>query len=235
MDNSEIKAIIFDLGGVLIDLNMPQCFENIQALGADLDAISKPSDNSNGNGATLCEGLTASGLMNQYQIGEVSTDEFINTIAELSKPGTTHQQIIDAWNSCLLSISEYKLDFIKELRAKGYAIYMLSNTNDCHWKYIEENSFPEPVSTYFDHCFLSQEMGMAKPNEDIYKSLLRQIPFSAGECLFLDDSKVNCTAAEALGINSINIPVKSDFCNDVKLYLQQHKLIKACCTNNNDK
>lgn len=214
------KAIIFDLGGVLIDLDMHKCFENIRALGVDLDALSKSSDSSE-QGATICEGITASGMMHLYQIGKVSTEEFIGLMLRLNGEGNTFQQLLDAWNSCLLTIPDYKLDFIKELRQQGYAIYLLSNTNDAHWKYIEENSFPVPVSHYFDRCFLSQEMGMAKPNADIFESVLQQIGIPAKECLFLDDSKANCDAAEKLGIHCINVPVRTDFRDMVRAYLSR--------------
>ena len=95
-------------------------------------------------------------------------------------------------------------------------------TNDAHWKYIEKNSFPEPASHYFDHCFLSQEMGMAKPDPAIYESVLQQTGIPAKECLFLDDSKANCEAAGRLGINCINVPVRSDFREDVRTRLLQH-------------
>lgn len=215
-----VKAIIFDLGGVLIDIDMHQCFENIKALEVDIDALSKATGNeADGQGATLCEGVSASGLINLYQIGKVSTEDFIGTILKLSKEGTTYQQVVDVWNTCLLTIPAYKLDFIKQLRSEGYATFMLSNTNDAHWQYIVANSFPEPLNHYFDHCFLSQEMGMAKPNADIYKAVLSQIPFSAEVCLFIDDSKANCNAAEALGIRSLNVPVRTDYRDDVRAFL----------------
>ena len=213
-----MKAVIFDLGGVLIDLDMHRCFENIRALGVDLDAISKASDDSE-KGATICEGITASGMMHLYQVGKVSTGDFIGLMLHLSREGTSYQQLLDAWNSCLLTIPDFKLEFIKELRQQGYATYLLSNTNDAHWKYIEKNSFPEPASHYFDHCFLSQEMGMAKPDPAIYESVLRQTGIPAKECLFLDDSKANCEAAGRLGINCINVPVRSDYRDAVKTRL----------------
>ena len=194
-----MKAVIFDLGGVLIDLDMQRCFDSIRSLGVDLDAQSKASD-----------------MMNLYQIGKVSTEEFIGLMLRLSREGSSYQQLLDAWNSCLLTIPDFKLEFIKELRQLGYATYLLSNTNDAHWKYIAENSFPEPVGNYFDCCFLSQEMGMAKPDAAIYESVLQQIGIPAEECLFLDDSKANCEAAERLGINCINVAVRSDYREDVK-------------------
>lgn len=217
-----IKAIIFDLGGVLIDLDMHQCFENIRLLGVDIDALNRESqEDSNGEGATICEGVTASGMMHRYQIGKVSTEEFLGAILKLSKSGTEYQQVVDAWNSCLLTIPDYKLDFIQQLRSEGYATYLLSNTNESHWTYIEENSFPEPVSTYFDHCFLSQEMFLAKPNAEIYETVLSQIPFTADECLFIDDSSVNCESAERVGIKSFNVPVKTDFREDIRKILNK--------------
>lgn len=212
-----IKSIIFDLGGVLLDLDMNKCFENFKALGVDMDRLNKMSTNiSNGKGATLCEGITASGLLNLYQIGKVSTNEFFDTILKLTNGNTTYQQVLDAWNSCLLTIPQYKLDFIKEIRAEGYKTYLLSNTNDAHWQYIERNNFPEPVSNYFHQLFLSQEMGMAKPNAEIYEEMLRQISTPAEECLFLDDSSANCKAAEALGIHSYNVSVRTDFREEVR-------------------
>lgn len=216
-----IKAVIFDLGGVLIDLDMHQCFENIKALGIDIDALSQDSQNdSDDKGATICEGVTATGMMHLYQVGKISTGDFLGAMLRQSRQGTEYQQVVDAWNSCLLTIPDYKLDFIRQLRSEGYATYLLSNTNDAHWKYIEECCFTDSLDTYFDHCFLSQEMGMAKPNANIYESVLSQIPFLAGECLFIDDSSVNCEAAEKVGISSFNVPVRTDFREDIKLLLK---------------
>lgn len=207
-----IKAVIFDLGGVLIDLNMHQCSENIKALGVDINMLSKVSlDGSNG--------ATAFDMMHLYQVGKVSTEDFLGMIHKRSNEGTTFQQVTDAWNSCLLTIPVYKLDFIQTLRAEGYATYLLSNTNDAHWRFIAENCFPQPLENYFDYCFLSQEMGMSKPDADIYQAVLSKIPFSADECLFIDDSKVNCDAAEALGIVTYNTPVRYDFIEAVRRIL----------------
>ena len=133
----------------------------------------------------------------------------------LTAPGTTRQQVLDAWNSCLQTLPKYKLDFVKQLRNEGYATYLLSNTNDAHWKYILETSFPEPPEYYFDKLFLSQEMGMAKPDTEIYAEVLRQIGTPADECLFIDDSSANCKAAESLGIHTYNAPVHTDYREEV--------------------
>lgn len=211
-----IKAIIFDLGGVLIDVDMNRCFHNIKALGVDVDSLTKTSSESNAPVSTVCEGITISGALHEYQIGKIPTDKFITMIQQISTPGTTRQQVLDAWNSCLLTLPKYKLDFVKQLRNEGYATYLLSNTNDAHWKYILETSFPEPAENYFDKCFLSQEMGMAKPDPEIYAEVLRQIGTPADECLFIDDSSANCKAAEILGIHTYNAPIHTDWREEVR-------------------
>jgi putative hydrolase of the HAD superfamily len=211
-----IKTIIFDLGGVLIDVDMNRCFHNIKALGVDVDSLTKTSSESNVPVSTVCEGVTISGALHEYQIGKIPTDKFITMIQQISTPGTTRQQVLDAWNSCLLTLPKYKLDFVKQLRNEGYATYLLSNTNDAHWKYILETSFPEPAENYFDKLFLSQEMGMAKPNPEIYAEVLRQISTPADECLFIDDSSANCKAAETLGIHTYNAPIHTDWREKVR-------------------
>jgi putative hydrolase of the HAD superfamily len=216
-----IKAIIFDLGGVLIDVDMNHCFHNIKALGVDVDSLTKTSSESNAPVSTVCEGVTISGALHDYQIGKIPTEPFLKMIQQISNPGTTRQQVLDAWNSCLQTLPKYKLDFVKQLRNEGYAIYLLSNTNDAHWQYILETSFPEPAENYFDKTFLSQEMGMAKPDTEIYAEVLRQIGTPADECLFLDDSSANCKAAETLGIHTYNAPVHTDYREEV-LNLVKH-------------
>ena len=127
-----IKTIIFDLGGVLIDVDMNRCLNNIKALGVDVDSLTRTYSESNAPISTVCEGVTISGVLHDYQIGKIPTDKFITMIQQMSNPGTTRKQVLDAWNSCLLTLPKYKLDFVKQLRSMGYPTYLLSNTNDAH-------------------------------------------------------------------------------------------------------
>lgn len=214
-----IKTIIFDLGGVLIDVDMPHCFHNIKALGVDVEALTKAP--SSAPSSTVCEGVTISGVLNEYQIGKIPTEDFLSMILKVSAPGTTRQQVLDAWNSCLQTLPKYKLDFVKQLRQEGYATHLLSNTNDAHWKYILETAFPEPAENYFDKIFLSQEMGMAKPDINIFEEVIHQIGAPASECLFIDDSSANCKAAETLGIHAYNAPVHTDWREELKSIVTQ--------------
>ena len=199
-----IKNIIFDLGGVLLDIDLVHCMRQVQALGVDFDSLSQQTATfdsaSNQKPAVMGEGIVATGATHLYQIGEISTTDFIGGIQKLCRQGTTYQQVLDAWNTCCIDIPQYRLDKVLQLRQRGYRTYMLSNTNDAHWQDIVRRCFggQEQVDRYFDKVFLSQEMHLAKPNDDIYLEVLREIGAEASECLFIDDSTQNTQAAAAL-------------------------------------
>lgn len=213
-----IKHIIFDLGGVLIDLDMPRCLESFRALGADPLVLLQPSAESNQQGrakATLCDGLVANGAMDLYQTGDISTEQFVAGIQHYCMPGTTAEQVLDAWNECLLTIPTYKLEFIHELKSQGYHIHLLSNTNDAHWQHIADRYFGGKPEDYFDTLFLSQEMHMSKPNDNIFLAVLDRLGAKADECLFIDDTQANVDAAQTLGYQVYKAPVKYDYRTEI--------------------
>lgn len=200
--DSKIKNIIFDLGGVIIDIDMHQCLRQIEALGVP---VQKMMEKGSSSGATVCDGMSVSGPMELYQLGKIPTDHFFAGILKYCNDGTTLQQLEDAWNSCLLTIPEERLEVIKSLRAE-YNVYLLSNTNDCHWKFIEEKYFSEPGHTtdvFFDRVFLSHEMHLAKPDKQIYEQVLKEIGAKGEDCLFIDDATANLDAAESCGIHTL--------------------------------
>lgn len=203
-----IKNIIFDLGGVLLDIDLVYCRQQMSALGIDLKAYEQAEKQvtTGTKAAVLGEGIVANGAMHLYQTGDISTEEFLESIKRYCNPGTTTAQVLEAWNSCCIAIPQYRLDKLKELKEKGYRIYMLSNTNEAHWQKIVAQCFggQEVVDRHFDHVFLSQEMHMAKPNEDIYLKVLEDIGAKAEECLFIDDSSANLEAAAALGFHTFH-------------------------------
>ena len=201
-----IRNIIFDLGGVLLDIDLNYCIRQMQALGIDLDAFEKKGVQTptGTKAAVLGEGIVANGAMHLYQTGDITTEEFLEGVRRYCQEGTTREQVLDAWNSCCIAIPSYRLEKLKELKERGYRIYMLSNTNEAHWQKIVAQCFggQDVVDSHFDHVFLSQEMHMAKPNDNIYLKVLKDIHAKANECLFLDDSSANLEAASALGFHT---------------------------------
>ncbi len=201
-DDNNIKNIIFDLGGVIINIDMMSCLKRIEALGVPVKEMMSAQKS---GGATVCEGMSVSGPMELYQLGKISTQDFFNGFLRYCHEGTTLEQLEDAWNSCLLSIPEERLKVIKSLRSR-YNVYMLSNTNDCHWRYIEDKYFKAEGHTtdiFFDRVFLSHEMHLAKPDYRIYEQVLKEIDAKGEECLFIDDAKANLDAAKECGIRTL--------------------------------
>ncbi len=201
-----IKTIIFDFGGVLLDIDMQRTIHSFEALG--LDAVSwmtRPSTD-NEVGGTLCHGAAASKLMDEYQTGKISTEDFLGDALKGCDEGTTWQQVVDAWNDWLLGVPVEKLEFARQLRKEGYRVYLLSNTNEEHWRFMLPRYFPQSLDTYFDGVYLSQELGIAKPDLLIFPHVLNDIEAKAEECLYIDDTKVNCEAAQKLGIHTQQVP-----------------------------
>lgn len=196
-----VKTVIFDLGGVLLDIDMGRCIKELEALGLDAKSWMTSKGERGAAGGTLCEGAAASKVMDQYQMGQISTKQFLGEALKGCRPGTTWQQVVDAWNAWLICIPIEKLEMLKRLRKEGYKVYMLSNTNEEHWRFMEENMFPEPVSSYFDEVFMSQLLGMAKPDLRVFEYVLRKIGEKAENCLYVDDTVINCEAAARLGLH----------------------------------
>lgn len=204
-----IKNIIFDLGGVLLDISMENAMRVLGELGFDMKAVMEKQKAMGGDGgSTMCEGVSAVGFLDDYSKGLIPTEQFMKMLQSLCRPGTSIEDAERAWNACLFTIPQHKMDIIRRLH-KEYNIYMLSNTNDAHWQYIVNNSFPDDVDPYddFDKIFLSQEMHMAKPNTDIFEQVLKEIGAPAEECLFIDDTRKNTEVAAKLGFKTYTAEV----------------------------
>ncbi len=220
-DDKEIKNIIFDLGGVIIDIDMAGCLKRIEALGVPVKEMMSKADS---KGATVCEGMSVSGPMELYQLGGISSEDFFGGILHLCNEGTTLRQVEDAWNSCLLTIPEERLEVIKALR-KRYRVFLLSNTNDCHWRYIEDKYFSAEGHTtdvFFDRVFLSHEMHLAKPDRRIYEQVLKEIGAKGEECLFIDDARANLDAAKECGIHTFHANEGWELANTDSLVFLSH-------------
>lgn len=153
------------------------------------------------------------GIFMQQEKGLVTSAEFRDVIRQMVGKPLTDQQIDDAWNSFLVDIPTYKLDLLLKLREK-YVVYLLSNTNDIHWKWSCENVFPYrgfQVEDYFEKIYLSFEMKMVKPDTEIFETVLADANIDPKETFFIDDSEANCLAAQALGISTYTPQANEDW------------------------
>ncbi|MGI9553090.1 MAG: HAD family hydrolase [Aurantibacter sp.] len=149
-------------------------------------------------------------INNDFEVGSISPDEFIAALHQVY-PKATSQEIIDVWNGMLLDFPDYRLDFISNLAAeKKYRLFLLSNTNALHIPYLAEKWGDEKFARFknsFEKFYLSQEIGMRKPNSEIFEFVLSENDLKAGETFFIDDTKENTDAAEKLGIRCWNLQV----------------------------
>lgn len=183
-------TIILDMGGVLMLHNMPECIKRFQAMLGTRVMQNVLGLASNG------EGIEDT-LMEQYEKGDISTDEFINAILQYASQGTTHEEVIAAWNTMHGGIPFERLEQIKRWKAAGHRLFLLSNNNELHWQDIHQVY----DMSVFEHCFASHLMHVSKPALAIYeavdahlKALGCEQPFH-----FVDDIAINRHVAEILG------------------------------------
>ena len=188
---NNISTLIFDLGGVIVDLDLAKCIQNFKELG--LENIEQYLSN-----------FGQKDFFMQFEKGQIGIPAFRNEIRKLAGTELSDAQIDKAWCSFLTQIPVEKLHLLSELKKK-YRLLLLSNTNPLHIETAVAAEFSKTGKTmqdFFDKCYLSYEMGMVKPDVEIFEALLADAQVKAEECLFLDDGKKNIDTAAALGIQT---------------------------------
>ncbi|MBQ9144526.1 MAG: hypothetical protein IJX60_06220 [Paludibacteraceae bacterium] len=180
-------TIILDMGGVLMNHNMPECIARFTDILGKENMKTILGLASNGEG-------TADSLMEQYERGDISTDAFIDGIMQYAVRPTTREEIIAAWNAMHGGIPAERLDLIRTWKDKGHRLFLLSNNNELHWEHI----LSQYDMSMFEYCFASHLMHMSKPDPRIYESVDNQL--RAWNCEppfhFVDDIAFNREIAE---------------------------------------
>ena len=192
MWNDMIRTVIFDLGGVVITLAPEQAVERFRALG--LQDAEKRLDS-----------YTQSGIFGDVEHGLITPEEFRTEFSKLVGREVTHEECAYAWQGYAKEVPQRNLDALQRLRKEGYRVLLLSNTNPFMMEWVESPAFDgkgHPVSYYFDHCYLSYQMKLMKPSEDIFRAVLRNEKTFASECLFVDDGARNVATASQLGLRT---------------------------------
>lgn len=198
-----IKNIIFDFGDVFINLDngAPQrYFEKWGISELDDKTIRIHKD---------------------YEKGLFSTEEFIEyhlgKFAQL-----TEEHFITAWNSILKDFPRYRLDFLKQIRnTEKYKLFLLSNTNDLHINWVQDNiNFYQAFKSYFDAFYLSHEINLRKPDEDIFQFVLNQNNLKAQDTLFIDDTQEHIESAKHSNLQTWHLQAGKE--DVVDLFKQKH-------------
>ena len=203
-----LKNYIFDLGGVLLDIRLQNAYERFVALGLPVAELDEGSD--------VCK------LMENYQLGWLSTQNFCKQVAEKCSTETTPLDIERAWNSICLDVPNRKLEALRRLRQKNgvASVSLLSNTNSLHWDCCCKNWFcanGNKLEDFFDKIFLSQELHLQKPDPEIFNTAIRELGVSPAETIFLDDSAVNTAAAAACGLQTLTVTPDIDWVKELRI------------------
>ncbi|NDV47774.1 HAD family phosphatase [Paludibacter sp. 221] len=193
---TNITTLIFDFGGVLINLDKQRCIRNFEKLGFS-------------NVKNYLGDFIQTDFFLQMEEGKMDENEFYSEIKKHGSNDVTNQQIKNAWNSFLLDIPAYKLDMLLELRKK-FKVLLLSNTNPIHIEHSEDIFLSHKgltMDNYFDKRYLSYEMKMSKPHAEIFEAVLDDAKLRPEECLFLDDGAKNIEQAQKMGFNTYLVPI----------------------------
>ena len=191
MKNS--KAIIFDLGGVILNINYQNTIDKFSKLGVK-------------NASAFYSKKMQSDLFNQIETGKITTEKFLSVLKKETNKATIYQ-VEKAWNSMLLDLPKERIVLLKKL-SQDYPIFLLSNTNAIHISAIKEylgESIYANFYSLFNKVYYSHEIGFRKPNKEAFQLILKENNLKANEVLFIDDSPQHIQGAKKLGIKTYHL------------------------------
>jgi len=189
-----IDTIIFDLGGVLYDIDVNITAQEFKKMGVkDMQALH----------LAFSEGHIYEGM----DSGACNPAEFRTNVREVTGLDLTDQQIDHAWNSLLVGFPEHRVKLLLGLK-KHYSILLLSNTNAIHYDYYSHKfllDYGFGFNSLFDKAYLSYKLGMRKPGQAIYKHVIEDSELVPEKSVFIDDLSENTEAAKSAGLRAIHL------------------------------
>lgn len=190
---AKIKNIVFDLGGVVIALSYEQAVRRFEEIGLKdarhhLDAFHQQ------------------GIFGQLEDGSIDQETFRQELSRLIGHEVTADECAYAWHGYVEAVPKRNLQMLLRLRAQGYRVSLLSNTNPYMMQWAQSGDFDgegHPISDYFDAMYLSYQCHSMKPSEKIFQMMLQGEHAIPEETLFIDDGKANVEAAQKLGMQTL--------------------------------
>lgn len=192
--------LLFDLGGVIMDIRKDNCVEAFERLGLK-------------NANSYFGDFSQQGPFMLLERGDITVDQFHEALRADLPAGTTDAQIDDAFCQFLIGIPVRRLHSLEQLRRR-YPVYMLSNTNPIMWNSKIRTEFEKDGHDreyYFDGIVTSFNARSLKPEPRILEYAVNTLGIDPSETLFLDDSQVNLDAAADLGFKTALVPSDTDF------------------------
>ena len=187
-----IKNIVFDFGGVIADISRERAVEAFVRIG--LEDADKRLDK-----------YHQTGIFQELEEGRISDEDFRQEMERLCHRDLTWKETQSAWLGFMVGVDLRRLELLEELKANGYQLYILSNTNPfvMGWACSEEfTSLHKPLTRYFDKLYLSYQIGCTKPERAIFDHLIADARIKPEETLFVDDGTSNIAIGKDLGFHT---------------------------------
>lgn len=204
-----IKNIVFDLGGVIMTLDPAEALRRFKALGLS-------------DAERYLDSYTQSGIFGNLEEGKITAEDFRSKLSSLTGHELTFDECKHAWLGYRKDVPQRNLDLLKELRAKGYRLILLSNTNPFMMDWALSSDFDgkgSSLNDYFDALYLSYRLGIMKPVPDFFRQVLDNENILPEETLFVDDGPRNVEAAGKLGFMTMCPDNGSDWTGELRSLL----------------
>ena len=194
---SGIKNIIFDLGGVILELDVNRTIEALTELGfpglLNLENI-----------------LTDYPFFLEFETGRINTDQFIDILISRAGDHTPRDKVIAAWDAMILGFKPENVELLLQIRDR-YRLFLLSNTNSIHEKTYNNQLYRDHgipnLSDLFEKVYYSHDLKMRKPDLEIFKYVLEDSRLVAGETLYIDDTEEHVKSALQLGMHAYHLKI----------------------------
>lgn len=204
-----IKNIVFDLGGVIMTLDPAEALRRFKALGLS-------------DAERYLDAYTQSGIFGNLEEGKITAEDFRSKLSSLAGHELTFDECKHAWLGYRKDVPQRNLDLLKELRAKGYRLILLSNTNPFMMDWALSSEFDgkgSSLNDYFDALYLSYRLGIMKPAPDFFRQVLDNENILPEETFFVDDGPRNVEAAGKLGFMTMCPDNGSDWTGELRSLL----------------
>jgi len=190
-----VKNIIFDLGGVLFNIDFKKTEAAFVALGVE-------------NFSEMFTQHHSNDLFIQLETGAISPDEFYDAFRRETNTNLSNEQIKIAWNGMLVSFTKERIDWLRKIKDR-YNIFLFSNTNQIHYDEImalfKRDVGTDDFNELFIKPYYSHEMRLRKPYFDSFQHIIDEQKLKIEETLFIDDTIKNIESANALGLQTIHL------------------------------
>ena len=199
-----VNNIIFDLGGVIMDIDVKQTLHAFTKLGI------KNVENYFGHGF-------AASFFSDHEAGRLSDEDFLKEIKKLITGEASDEDVINAWNALLLRFPPERINLLKELKSR-YRIFLFSNTNAIHYDKFSEiyrDTFSGELEDLFEKAYFSHSLGHRKPDPTGFELIIAENKLDPQKTLFVDDAFINVEGAIKTGLKGLYLP-PGLFITDIK-------------------